>query len=446
MGDIMGKVSIKKISIGLGILVLATFAIDAVSVNAQSGQKIIPPKVFYWLDASNGGKGFMGAMANIPFMKSGDNNAWGNAYDGMAGKHADIAVLNKDFPNQINATQNIPNNMGLGKSISLLPITTQKQESKKDDGHNQNIPPDYKLKDFKMSFYWGCGSKPKGGPKVFQIKNGIMTDTALGLTSRKDPNQNQSYAENASKWPNSKDKKNIGAGASMIGNHSVTGANLPASLTFAINNSQDFMGDLGLSSSGDKSGIISLKWNSVNNAKAYYFNAIGFKDGEMVMWSASDVPDMGGGLMNYLSPSKLSQFLSEKAILPPSQTKCDIPSGIFANMQMVMVNGIGYGDETTIIYPARPSDPKVTWVQEWSARFRNKSVDHIIVGMPSMGDAMRGETNTPSMTPEEKAKLECEKEKSKNANVGKAIGGALGGGLGSALGGAFGKSKSKCPN
>ena len=84
MGVIMGNVSNKKLFISLGVISFSLFAFQNNIVSAQSGQKIVAPKTYYWLDASNGGKGFMGAMANIPFMKSGDNNAWGNAYDGLS--------------------------------------------------------------------------------------------------------------------------------------------------------------------------------------------------------------------------------------------------------------------------------------------------------------------------------------------------------------------------
>ncbi len=460
--------------IGIGALALS-YGLGSTPANSQAArskavqQRIVPAKVNYWMDLSNGGRSM---MPNLPFGigGGGGSNHFGDAYHGMAGKHADIAIIHKDFPRQIEAAQSIPNGLRLGRSLNLLPTPiapTGPSEERRDIPDEPPKPPEG---NFKMSFYWGCSQTVRQGqPKVFQIRNGQIAAYNMAMQGRSERDRGAGQFDTASRWPNHKDKRDINSAASLVGNHAISGANIPASLSFAIDNARDFMGDLGLSSSGDKSQNLIFNWNNIG-AKAYFVNAFGMSgDGqnnmEMVIWSSADVPDPGHGLLNYLSGANIAKWLQEKALLPPNQTSCAVPRGIFANSQMVMARAIGYGDEVNLVHPARPSDPNIPWVQEWTARFRNKSMSTLMVGMPSMGEMMSGRgveggannqrnsNNTQTtMTSEEQRQRDCERAAQTGQNVGSSVGSdagyAVGGDwraamAGRAIGGLLGRGAAK---
>ena len=179
----------------------------------------------------------------------------------------------------------------------------------------------------------------------------------------------------------------------------MTGAGLPASLAFQIGAPQDFMPPLGLRTDGGKAGVINLSWTALPTATGYFANATGFamREGQgddademtMILWSAAEVPDPGGGLIGYLNNTNQERFLRERAILPTSQTSCQIPSGIFAESMMVNIGAVAYGRELNLVYPARPSDPRIPWNQEWTARVRVKSQAGAMI-MDGMGGGMGG--------------------------------------------------------
>lgn len=459
------------------VAIAVTYSIGAGPANGQAArskavqQRIVPAKVNYWMDLSNGGRSM---MPNLPFGigGGGGNNSFGDAYHGMAGKHADIAIVHKDFPRQIEATQAVPNGLRLGRSLNLLPTPVTPTGPRTPDERREipDEPPKPPEGNFKMSFYWGCSQTVRAGqPKVFQIRNGQIAAYNMAMQGRSERDRGAGQFDIASRWPNHKDKRDINASASLVGNHAISGTNIPASLSFAIDNARDFMGDLGLSSSGDKSQNLTFNWNNIG-AKAYFVNAFGMSgtgsnNMEMVIWSSADVPDPGHGLLNYLSGANITKWLQERALLPANQTSCVAPRGIFANSQMVMARGIGYGDEVNLVHPARPSDPNIPWVQEWTARFRNKSMSTLMVGMPSMGDMMSGRgddgggnnqrssNNTQTtMTSEEQRQRDCERAAQTGQNVGSSVGSdagyAVGGDwraamAGRAIGGLLGRGAAK---
>jgi hypothetical protein len=187
----------------------------------------------------------------------------------------------------------------------------------------------------------------------------------------------------------------------LLGDHRITGTGLPESLGFTIPAAQDFMPDLGLRTSGAKSGILSLSWSNLPTASSYFvaatgmvFSGDGAPDGDkemtMITWSASELPESGMGLLNYLSNTNQDNYLRDKVILPAGTTSCQIPSGIFAETMMITLDGIAYGRELNLVYPARPADIRVPWNQEWTARVRVKSRSSIVM----MGDMMSGQEGT----------------------------------------------------
>jgi hypothetical protein len=97
-------------------------------------------------------------------------------------------------------------------------------------------------------------------------------------------------------------------------------------------------------------------------------------------------------------------MINEKAVMPPSTTRCTIPKGIFGGADGAMVTGIAYGEELNLAQPPRPADPKVAWQPVWAVKVRVKSTGMAPLGMDDEGSARgsrRGQrpTSTPRDAP-----------------------------------------------
>ena len=143
-------------------------------------------------------------------------------------------------------------------------------------------------------------------------------------------------------WPNEKQRQSVPAEASLVGQHALSGESLPASLKFAISQQQDFMRKMDLTGRGGGASATGVSWQSVPTARAYFLSAMSGSDNEMVIWSSSDLPEPGWGLMDYASNANVDKWLKEKVLLPATQTQCAIPAGIFARSEGAMLRGIAY--------------------------------------------------------------------------------------------------------
>ena len=183
-------------------------------------------------------------------------------------------------------------------------------------------------------------------------------------------------------WPNEKDNQRVPKNASLAGDHAVSGEGVPPSLRFALGERQDFMERLNLAAPGDPKASINSSWNAVPHARAYFLSAMGGDGNDMILWSSSDVPEAGLGLMDYLSHSQIDQWVRDKVLLPATTQQCAIPSGIFATAGGAMLRGIAYGNELNLVHPPRPTDPKLlaAWNPEWSLRVRVKSTAMAMLG------------------------------------------------------------------
>lgn len=352
---------------------------------ARTQQQVVPAKVNYWMDVSTGE---MSGMPSMPFGMGGlmgggsGSAAFGNAQYGAPGRWADLAVYNRDKPGAVRADQAVPAGMNVGRSIPLMIEPRERGAA-----GSWEKPP---LERFKINFYWGCGQTIRAGqPRVFEITPGGQIRYDDFMQGRAERDRGATSNDNASSWPNKRSRREIGANGSLVGEHVVTG-DVPASLRFTVPPEQDFMAPMRLRTSGELSGPIQVSWGAVPRARSYMVTAMGMKNEgrEITIWSASDVPDSGGGMIGFLSPANVQRFLNEKAILPASQTTCTIPRGVFTGMEMGFVNAVAHGPELNIVYPPRPADPRTPWVQEWTVRMRTKSQSMALVGM-DMG-AMAG--------------------------------------------------------
>jgi len=132
---------------------------------------------------------------------------------------------------------------------------------------------------------------------------------------------------------------------------------------------------------------------------AKFFSSVGGNGEDMILWSSSELPEAGLGLMDYLSNGQIDQWVKEKVLLPASTQRCAIPAGLYGQAGGAMLRGIAYGNELDLVHPPRPTDPKLLalWNPEWSLRVRVKSTTMSMLGQEAQ--AARQEKKSEPVNP-----------------------------------------------
>jgi hypothetical protein len=140
-----------------------------------------------------------------------------------------------------------------------------------------------------------------------------------------------------------------------------------------------------------------FSWKPLPTATGYFATLFGGTgESEVVFWSSSEVQEMGSMLMDYVPPAEVTRLIREKVVMAPSTTECAVPGEVMTRAGGTpMLSFIAYGPEANFVQPPRPSDPKVPWEMQWTAKARFKSTAQIMLG----ASAPRGEPETRGEAP-----------------------------------------------
>jgi hypothetical protein len=258
-----------------------------------------------------------------------------------------------------------------------LPLITPKVEKADYEPHERR-PEKYEKPKARMLIYWGCGETVgKGQPRVIDTAKMSPVDFAKAFAGRTPTRQNPPAAHKGwtyGEWPNSEDRTDVPKDSSLVGSHLVKGNYLP-DISFALDKKRDFMEPVEfLPIQSTPTGAMKVEWQPIPTAIGYFAAAIGHdqQSGDSIFWSASEVPETGFALQDYLTPGDVGRFIKEKVVMDTSRTTCTVPP-IFKDSQGAMLQFIAYGEELNLIHPPKPKDPKQTWNPQWSIKVRLKS-------------------------------------------------------------------------
>ena len=379
---------------------LSTLALAlAAAAPAQPRQEVKPPQAQAWIDVATfaglglpmGGAAGANPMAMIGSLFGGGAGrkvSFGMTQGGGAGRYVDVTLHSNLQPALAEATQDVPPSF-MSPALKLV-APREAPAAPVRESDDEVVPaqePD--RPQGRILLYWGCGDMVRPGqPRVVDFANASAADLAQVFQSRRATQRGAHAAAGRPHWPNATDGRALPDGASLAGAHAFSGSGVPEGFRFTIPAAQDLMPPLQLQQA-DQGGAIALSWAAQPNARAFFVAGMGARaQNEMVIWTSSELPDAGFGLIDYQTNAAVDRWLREKVLLPPSTTRCTVPKGVFAG-EGAMLRAIAYGHELNLAHPPRPADPKVPWEPVWALKLRVKSVASVMVGMPSMEEATR---------------------------------------------------------
>jgi hypothetical protein len=381
----------------------SSLACVAVAASAQPKQEVKPPQAQAWIDVATfsglglpmggpggaGGPGSgspMGALGGL-FGGGANKVSFLMTQSGGAGRFVDTTLMTRRNAQLAEATQNVPPAF-LSPALKLLAPREAAPAPRETDDEVVQDPP---KPQGRISLYWGCGDTVRAGqPRVVDLANASPADLAQVFQARRATQRGAHAANGRPHWPNPTDARAVPDGASLVGAHEFVGSGVPEGFRFSVPAAQDLMPPLQLQQV-DQDGALALNWAAPPNARAFFVAAIAARSqNDMVIWTSSELPDLGMGLIDYQTNAAVDRWLRDKVLLPPGTTRCTVPKGVLA--EGAMLRAIAYGHELNLAHPPRPTDPKVPWEPEWAVKVRVKSVASAMVGMPSMESMPRGGT------------------------------------------------------
>ncbi|MCE2947116.1 MAG: hypothetical protein ACK515_01295 [bacterium] len=348
-------------------------------------QKVTPPVAVYWVSAeTRGGMGGMpGGAAGVLGGLLG-----GGAGSPMQGGRSMVLELGsaRTAGGEPAAAHEIPAGMNMGPSLPLLTPRTPPPEPR---GEETDTPPrDFEKPKGRMLIYWGCGDATRSGQPIVidfaKIASGQMPKfPAVRINNPRGPSfgRNRTFGH----WPNAETRMTVPGDASLRGDHLVKG-NYSPDIRFSVTERTDFMQAPSFQPvTRTAGGGLSVQWQSIPNATGYAMSAMGANaQQDLVIWSSSELADMGWGLNSWLSPTEVARLIKERVVLPPSTTECTVPAEVVREAGTPMLTFIGYGDELNVVHPPRPTDPRVTWEQQYAVKVRQRTTGMLML---AEGDA-----------------------------------------------------------
>lgn len=220
-----------------------------------------------------------------------------------------------------------------------------------------------------------------GQPRILDFAKAGMKDYGKFVMGRATRDTGAKALPSHAVWPNKTHRQKVPPEASVTGQHTVSGDGMPASLQVAIRAGAGLHAQTGSRHARRRGRSQPPHMAKAAHRQAYFLNAMSESDHagatEMVIWSSSEAPEPGWGLMDYASNSNVDKWLKEKVLLPATETDYAIPAGIFAKTEGAMLHGIAYGQELNL---ARPTDKRIAWEPEWTAKLRVKSMTMVMLG------------------------------------------------------------------
>jgi hypothetical protein len=372
----------------LGLSAAALPAFAQTPQTAQTQQVVKPPQAQVWIDmATIGGLGLPGmgnpmAMVSSLFGGGGGSNSFGQTQSMSAGRWVDVTIASRQAPQLAEAQHSVPAGF-LNPPLKLV----SPKETKGipvEPGDERILEPEYEKPKGRLLLYWGCGDKVRAGqPRVVDFATATPADLGRVFQSRRATLRGTHQAVGRPVWPNPSDSRNVPEQASLAGEHAFSGPGVPTGLRFNIPAAQDLMPALALQQT-DQAGVTQLEWQALPTARAYFISGMGSGMGggenDMVLWTSSEQPDAGFGLVDYQTNAAVDRWLKEQVLLTPQTTRCAVPKGVFSG-QGAMLRMIAYGSELNLAQPPRPTDPKQPWEPVWAAKIRVKSVTTAVLGL-----------------------------------------------------------------
>lgn len=371
-------VQVVKPPIALAYIDVATNGSDMPGGNMMAG-------------AAQGGQsgGLFGALGGLARGAVGGVSDRGNTFGNTrsmgfgSGKYVDVSVFTNKNRSLTDATQAIPMVMNLGESLKLVaPVPDKPVPSVVDENP---VEPTYEKPKGKISMYWGCGETIRPGqPRTLDVAKASIEDYGKFFVMRGNTTKGARSQPGHPAWPNKQDDRKVPDNASLVGQHTFTGNGIPDTFKVSLGAPQDLMPAIELNQVKKDSGV-NLNWKTIPHSRGYFIAVMGGKSdggdsGEMIVWTSSELPDMGFGLVDYQSNANIDKWIKEKVILPATTTSCAVPKGIFGEQAAGMLRMIAYGSEAFFAFPPRPTDPKIAWEPDWQTKVRVKSTMFSMLG------------------------------------------------------------------